>query len=178
LVASSSLAPQAASPRAGGLHRPPRWQGKEQRGTSRREDIHDVVLNLRHPAHYEPSQGCRFEVHFEKARGLTGDVPVPFEAKLKPEREKAVWTTRTLEDAHYAEILELKKEGMSIRNIAKELGMSKSAVQRALAKKPQRAIGSRRACAPTTHGDLSRCTPSISTCQRVCGSARRNVCGR
>ena len=109
-------------------------KGKEQRGTSRREDILDVVLNLRHPSDYEPSQGCRFEVHFEKARGLTGEATVPFEATLESREGGAVWTTRNLEDAHLAEILELKKEGMSVRDIARELGMSKSAVQRAVNK--------------------------------------------
>jgi hypothetical protein len=109
-------------------------KGKSQRGTSRREDILDVVLNLRAPSDYEPSEGARFEVHFEKARGLSGKDTEPFEVKLDTRDGKALWTTRALEDARSAEILELSKEGMSVRAIARELGMSKSAVQRALVK--------------------------------------------
>ena len=110
-------------------------KGKAQRGTSRREDILDVVLNLRHPSDYEPSQGARFEVHFEKARGLDGGKAVePFEVKLVTRDGNAQWVMRDLEDAHYAEIIELHKEGKSVRAIASELDMSKSAVQRALAK--------------------------------------------
>src|SRR5438552_795292 len=38
-------------------------KGGQQRGTSRREDILDVVIHLRRPADYEPQQGARFEVH-------------------------------------------------------------------------------------------------------------------
>jgi putative DNA primase/helicase len=109
-------------------------KGKSQRGTSRREDILDVVLNLRAPSDYEPSEGARFEVHFEKARGLSGKDTDPFEVKLETRDGKALWVTRSLEDARSAEILELQAEGKSVRAIAQELGMSKSAVQRALTK--------------------------------------------
>lgn len=109
-------------------------KGKAQRGTSRREDILDVVLNLRHPSDYEPSQGARFEVHFEKARGLDGKAVEPFEVKLETRDDKVSWVMRDLEDAHYTDVVELHKEGKSVREIAKELEMSKSAVQRALTK--------------------------------------------
>jgi len=110
-------------------------KGKAQRGTSSREDILDVVVNLRRPADYEPNQGARFEVHFEKGRGLLGNATDPFEAWLQTVRDGTQqWTMRSLEDAQAAEIRELNQEGKSIRQIAQELGISKSAVQRALAK--------------------------------------------
>ena len=110
-------------------------KSKEQRGTSKREDVLDVVLNLRQPADYEPSEGACFEVHFEKARGLSGtDAVTPFEAKLEVGNGAAVWTTRAIEDARLAEILELQERSMSVREIAKELNISKSAVQRAISK--------------------------------------------
>jgi putative DNA primase/helicase len=107
-------------------------KGKAQRGTSRREDVLDVVLNLRAPSDYEPSEGARFEVHFEKARGLVGDDVEPFEAKLELRDGKALWTKRDVEDSKLADIEELKNEGRTVRQIAQELSMSKSAVQRAL----------------------------------------------
>jgi hypothetical protein len=43
-------------------------KGGEQRGTSRREDVLDVVLSLRRPADYDAEEGARFEVRFEGAR--------------------------------------------------------------------------------------------------------------
>jgi putative DNA primase/helicase len=92
------------------------------------------VLNLRNPSDYEPSEGARFEVHFEKTRGLSGKDTEPFEVKLETRDGKALWTSRSLEDARSAEILELHDEGKSVRAIAQELGMSKSAVQRTLAR--------------------------------------------
>ena len=107
-------------------------KGKAQRGTSRREDVLDVVLSLRAPSDYEPSEGARFEVHFEKARGLVGNDVEPFEAKLELRDGKAVWTKRDVEDSKLADIEELKNEGRTVRQIGQELSMSKSAVQRAL----------------------------------------------
>ncbi len=44
------------------------------------------------------------------------------------------YNPRDIEDARLTEIIELKAEGMSVRKIAAELGISKSAVQRALDK--------------------------------------------
>ena len=105
-----------------------------QRGTSRREDVLDTVIALRQPADYEPSEGARFEVHLEKARGLSGSGADPFEAKLTMNGASVAWTVADLEDVKLSEILELKAEGQSIREIAKALGLSKSAVQRALKK--------------------------------------------
>jgi hypothetical protein len=110
-------------------------KGKDQRGTSGREDILDVSLRLERPADYEPTEGARFQVKFEKARGLSGVDADAFEAKLQAgEKGKLVWTMSGVEDAHLNEILELKAERKSVRKIAEELGLSKSAVQRALTK--------------------------------------------
>ena len=58
------------------------------------------------------------------------DAVSPFEAKLEMHDGAANWTMRGIEDARLAEILELKGDGMSVRKIAAELGMSKSAVRR------------------------------------------------
>jgi hypothetical protein len=107
-------------------------KGGTQRGTSKREDVLDVVLQLRHPADYEPTQGARFEVHYEKARGLMGDQAAPLEASLVMTEGRATWTWQPLADARDAEILEMHEAGTSIRVIARELRLSKGAVERAL----------------------------------------------
>lgn len=101
-----------------------------QRGTSRREDVLDTVINLRHPEDYSPEDGARFEVHFEKARGFMGDDAKPFEAKLEVRNEKAIWITRALEDVELAQVVELTGQGMSVREIADETSFSKSKVNR------------------------------------------------
>ena len=43
----------------------------------------DTVITIRRPADYEPSQGARFELHYEKARGLLGEAVDPIEARLE-----------------------------------------------------------------------------------------------
>jgi putative DNA primase/helicase len=106
-------------------------KGGDQRGTSRREDVLDVSISLRRPSDYVASEGARFEVHLEKARGVIGDKAKPFEAKYELRDEAAVWTTRNIEDIDLSRVRELLKvEGMSIRDIAEETKMSKSKVHR------------------------------------------------
>ena len=102
-------------------------KGGQQRGTSRREDVLDTVVALRRPADYQPDEGARFEVHFEKSRGFHGDDAKPFEALLAP---GAAWTTRDLADADMARVMLLTGENMSVRDIAAELNMPKSTVSR------------------------------------------------
>ena len=109
-------------------------KGKEQRGTSKREDILDLVLSLRSPDDYDPTEDARFDIRFEKGRGLRGAEKEPFEAKLETAGGKALWTVRDLDLARDEQIKELAAEGKSVRAIATELVMSKSAVQRALDK--------------------------------------------
>jgi DNA-binding CsgD family transcriptional regulator len=98
-----------------------------QRGTNRREDVLDVVMALRRPADYQPQDGARFDVHFEKARGLYGDAVQPIEAKMETDNHGvAHWTWRPThlgELERYARMLE---QGMNASQIAVEMGISKS----------------------------------------------------
>lgn len=105
-------------------------KGGQQRGTSRREDVLDTSISLRHAADYSPTDGAKFEIHLEKARGVHGDAAKPFEAKLETRDGVAVWTTRELEDANRARVEALLEDGLSVRDIADETGISKSKVQR------------------------------------------------
>ena len=101
-------------------------KGGAQHGTSRREDVLDTVIALREPQDYNPTEGARFEAHFEKARGFHGADAKPFEAALGA----GGWTMRDLADADLARVLAFKSEGMSIRDIAEEMGTSKSRIER------------------------------------------------
>jgi putative DNA primase/helicase len=105
-------------------------KGGQQRGTSRREDVLDTSISLRRPADYVPTEGAKFEVQLEKARGVHGDKAKPFEAKLETETGMAVWTMRDIEDVNLARVRAGLEDGLSVRDIADETGIPKSTVQR------------------------------------------------
>lgn len=103
----------------------------DQRGSSKREDLLDVVIKLERPADYRPEQGARFAIRFQKARSLCGAAVAPFEAHLDPEGSgEAHW--RIQEDGDNARLLELRNQGKSMEAIAAELGVNKSTVSRRL----------------------------------------------
>lgn len=102
-----------------------------QRGSSKREDLLDVVIKLDRPSDYRPEQGARFAVHFEKARSICGPAVAPFEAHLDPEGTGQVrWEVGQAESA--GRLLELREQGASLGVIAGELGVNKSTVKRRL----------------------------------------------
>ncbi len=105
-------------------------KGGLQRGTSKKEDVLDSVLLLKRPEDYDASQGARFIVQFDKARGFTGADAESFEAALNP--DTGLWITSPVIASQDAEIRALKETGLSLREIEGKLGVSKSAVGRAL----------------------------------------------
>lgn len=100
------------------------------RGTSRREDPLDLIVSLRHPPDYEPTEGARFEVHFDKARALRGDVVEPFEAKL--DGDTGEWVCVTLKQATLQRVQRLSLEGLSVAEIASTLQIQRAQVERVL----------------------------------------------
>jgi len=108
-------------------------KGGSQRGTSRREDILDTVINLRHANDYRHEDGAVFEVHFEKARGIYGDDVAPFVAQLRTDEHGVqCWLTQSLEESTYKKVIALHEEGLTQREIAEELGKNKSTISRHL----------------------------------------------
>lgn len=107
-------------------------KGGQQRGTSRREDVLDTVISLKASHDYSAAEGIRFEVHFEKARGLQGASVEPFEASLKTEDGNIVWIERDLVDVDAERARKLQCEGLSIRDIAGRMNLSRSKVGRLL----------------------------------------------
>jgi putative DNA primase/helicase len=105
-------------------------KGGNQRGTSKREDCLDTVICLKRPPDYRAEDGARFEVHLEKARSVIGQDAKPFEARLEVRDIAAVWTTRNIEDRELEQVIELSREGESVRDIAEATGISKSKVNR------------------------------------------------
>jgi putative DNA primase/helicase len=100
-----------------------------QRGTSRKEDVLDTVIGLRRPPDYSSHQGARFEVYYEKSRGFYGDDAEPFEAWLTGNH----WAVSPINSGDNIDtIKKLKRQGLSIRQIAERTGLPKSTVQRKL----------------------------------------------
>jgi putative DNA primase/helicase len=102
-----------------------------QRGTSRREDALDTVIALRRTDDYSAEQGARFEIHFEKLRNrVDGIWSVPFEARIEAvtrgDREGIRWSCCDLKPPLLKRAAELFAEGMTVREVAATLRISKS----------------------------------------------------
>jgi len=107
-----------------------------QRGTSKREDILDAVLNCRRPADYREEQGARFEIKFEKLRGVSGRAVEPFEVQLESSGNSGAcyWTIRSQQDTRDEQIIEMVELGMAQNVMAQELGCSRSTLARVIRK--------------------------------------------
>jgi putative DNA primase/helicase len=101
------------------------------RGTSRREDVLDMIMALRRPEDYSPEQGCRFEIHIEKLRHYAEGASAPFEASIESSGQGGIrWSCCDLLAANLERAAELYAEELTVREVAKELGISKSNAQR------------------------------------------------
>jgi hypothetical protein len=109
-------------------------RGDNARGTSKREDVLDTVIQLKRPDDYDPEEGARFEVHLTKARGVFGEDAIPFEAKLSVTNGQDHWDCTSLADLRLEKVAELSREGCTVRDIAERTGISKSTVSRIQAK--------------------------------------------
>ena len=102
-----------------------------QRGTSRREDALDTVIALRRPEDYSPEQGARFEIHFEKLRNRVDSAgAMPFEARLETldtdGQQRIRWSSSDLKPPMLMRAAELFGEGLTVREVAATLRISKS----------------------------------------------------
>jgi len=102
----------------------------QQRGTSKREDNLDVVINLKHPVDYSPDMGAYFEVHFEKGREFHGVDSIAFLAKLTSEGGRHSWEVLDIEASTFDQVVEKTNLGLQPHEIAAELDVNKSTVSR------------------------------------------------
>ena len=106
-------------------------KGGQQRGTSKKEDILDSVISLKHPEGYRADQGACFEINFEKTRHFAGEEAAPFHVSLQ-EQEDGLWLWEISENSIDAEVLlvaEKIKDGFTIDQIVKETRLTKSQVE-------------------------------------------------
>jgi putative DNA primase/helicase len=131
-----------------------------QRGTSRREDALDTVIALRRPDDYSPDQGARFEVHFEKLRNrVDGDAAVPFEAKLEEvsvgKIDAVRWSDYDLRPPVLKQASALFHDGLTVREVAATLGVSKTEAGRLRLRALGGGMLSQATDATTTNGHLN-----------------------
>lgn len=115
-------------------------KGGAQRGTSKREDVLDTVMALRRPIDYRADQGARFEVHYDKARGVFGPDAQAFEARYEVREGAAIWTRAAITEVEVERVAEAIRSGMSIRKTAGEFGLHKSKVERLKARAKERGL--------------------------------------
>lgn len=109
-------------------------KGGQQRGTSKREDVMDTVMALKRPDDYNPKQGARFVIEFEKARGFSGDEAESFIVQLEEHDYGYNWLLDSLEDSLFKKIINLAELDMNQKDIAEELSVHKSTVSKNLSR--------------------------------------------
>lgn len=98
-----------------------------QRGLSRNDDVLDVQMHLKKVDGWEPGDGLRFEMAFEKIRHAAH-----LEGGFEVEYKDGKWFRHTSDKL--TEISEMLKEGKSGRSIARELDIPNTTVTRLIKK--------------------------------------------
>ena len=87
----------------------------------------DTVIALRRPEDYSPEQGARFEIHFEKLRNrVDGAGVIPFEARVENVGTGIRWSLSDLKPPMLLQAAELFADGLTVREFAATLRISKS----------------------------------------------------
>lgn len=106
----------------------------QQRGASKREDLLDLVVELRRAGDYDPKLGAAFSWVVSKGRHLHGEDAGELDLTLRLEDGLARWTFKEAEASNQARILALADEGLSAPMIAEELAIARSTAWRCLKK--------------------------------------------
>ena len=106
----------------------------EQRGNSKKEDLLDIVIQLKRAGDYDPRTGAAFTWAVTKGRHLYGDDAAELDLTLTIDNGVARWSFKEAEASSAERILALADESMSGPMIAEELGINRSTVWRALKK--------------------------------------------
>lgn len=104
-----------------------------QRGTSAREDNIDMSITLKRPHDYTPEDGCRFIIHFSKARVRHEYLPLIADHEFKLQQDQygsLAWTYGSVKKELKREVLRLLDEGMDQTSICETLDISKGYVSK------------------------------------------------
>ena len=106
----------------------------EQRGNSKKEDLLDIVIQLKRAGDYDPKTGAAFTWAITKGRHLYGDDAAELDLRMKLNDGVASWAFKEAEASSAQRILALADEGLTAPMIAEELGINRSTAWRALKK--------------------------------------------
>ena len=106
----------------------------EQRGNSKKEDLLDIVIQLKRAGDYDPRTGAAFTWAVTKGRHLHGDDAAELDLVLTIDNGMARWSFKEAEVSSAERILALADEGMTAPMIAEELGINRSTAWRAMKK--------------------------------------------
>jgi DnaB-like helicase N terminal domain/AAA domain len=103
-----------------------------QRGSSAREDLMHTIIEMKSPSDYQQHEGLRAEVHFKKSRKYKGAQGLyPFEISMRSDdRGGIVWLQKDLTDLTEQRVQEMLGKGMSVREVADDLALSRFQVYR------------------------------------------------
>ena len=102
-----------------------------QRGTSAREDNIDLSVMLKHPPDYVPENGADFVLTFSKTRLPMEDLKHVQDMRFtlkQDESGRVEWSWRSMKAEIKREVARMLRDGMSGKEIAEILGISKSRV--------------------------------------------------
>ena len=80
-----------------------------------------------------PEDGCRFVVHFAKARVKTSDLTLIADTEFKlvnDESGKAVWVSGNVKAQTKKEVLKMLDDGFETKTIVEALGITKGYISR------------------------------------------------
>lgn len=113
-----------------------------QRGSSAHTAVMDTVLRIAPPGEgqADPRAELDIEIHFEKHRRFGGEATLPLRAKVIGDADGfAAWTLAGT-DPLVDDVVRLRLQGQSIREIANTLQRSKSAIQKAVERAKARGL--------------------------------------
>lgn len=108
--------------------------GRGPRGTSRKEDIMDTCIELTRPEEADVEDGARFLWRFTKARGIHGAATRTFETRLRQTFPHFTWAVEDPDAEIFADLKNGISQNKSLRQLERELGISKSKLHRLKAK--------------------------------------------
>lgn len=108
------------------VHHAGKGEGGSFRGTSKITDALDLAVFLKSPTGHKAEDGCVFEVRFPKYRHFRkGDATEFLATYVNTEFGAPFWECENLEERNASKIERMFNDGMSQKEIALELGVSK-----------------------------------------------------
>lgn len=115
-------------------------KGGDYRGSSKQQDLLNYVVELKRPENHKKSDGARFEIHFEKTRGLRGDATESYEAQLQDTNDGGLsWYTSDIhsekadkKQSEKEKVLALSEQRLTQQEIADEMELSIGKVNKLL----------------------------------------------